>query len=207
MNVRSQVLSASLAIGVLFANAASAVPITLYGSYSHQDGLYDAGDDRGQVTCSVGCSGLLSSLPSGPYDSDVPNVLTADGFSTDSADLFYLANNSEAGELAFVNAVVDPDFVEGAHTDGGGATSFSFTSAALYILLKIGTSPDVALIWNTSGGEQTYSYTGYRAEGAGLSHYVEYGGPVSVPEPETFLLLAPGVLVMALRMRRRKVAA
>jgi hypothetical protein len=207
MSVRARIFSASLAIGVLFANAANAVPITLYGSYTNSTGLYDADDDRGQVTCSVSCEGLLSSLPSGSYGPDVPSVLTADGFSTDSADLFHLANNSEAGELAFVNAVIDPDFVSGAATDAGGASSFSFTSAALYILLKIGASPDIALIWNTSGGEQTYSYTGLRAEGAGLSHYVEFGGPVSVPEPETFLLLAPGVLLMALRMRRRKVAA
>src|SRR5262245_60019678 len=206
MTIRSQVLGVSLAIGVLFANAANAVPITLYGSYSQQSNTYDAADDRGLVTCSVACSGLLSSLPSGEYPPNVPSVLTNDGWSTSSADLFYLANNSEAGELAFVNAVIDPDFAQGTYTDGGGASSFSFTSAALYILLKIGTSPDIALIWNTSGGSQTYSYTAYRAEGAGLSHLVEYGGPVGVPEPETLLLLVPGVLAIVLRKRRRAVA-
>ena len=64
----------------------------------------------------------------------------------------------------------------------------------------------MALIWNTSGQEQTYSFLGYPKEGAGLSHITAYGGNVGVPEPETFLLLAPAVLAIALKLRRRKVA-
>src|SRR5688572_29727778 len=146
MTIRSHLLFASLAIGALFASAANAVPLTLYGSYSHKDGLYDADDDRGRLTCSLGCSGLTSSLVSGPYDADVPDVLTQSGFIAGAADLFYLANNSDAAELAFVNAVIDPDFWVSARTDTGGLSSYSFTSSALYILLKIGTNPDVALI-------------------------------------------------------------
>jgi hypothetical protein len=192
---------------MLFATAASAVPITLYGSYSQKDGLYDADDDRGQLSCSVGCSGLTSSLVSGHYDADVPDVLSQSGFSSEYADVFYLANNSDAAELAFVNAVINPDYATGVRTDTGGLSSYTFSSAAVYILLKIGATPDMALIWNTSGQAQTYSYLGFPQEGAGLSHITEYGGPTSVPEPETLLLLVPGVLALALRLRRRPAVA
>ena len=206
MTIRSHFVFASLAIGALFANAANAVPITLYGSYSQKDGLYDANDDRGQVSCSLGCSGLTSSLVSGPYDANVPDVTTQSGFSAVAADLFYLGNNSDAAELAFVNSVLDPDVAVGTRTDALGVSSYTFTSAALYLLLKIGTSPDAPLIWNMSGQAQTYSFLGYPREVSGLSHITEYGGNVGVPEPETLLLLGPAVLAIALKLRRRKVA-
>lgn len=207
MSIRSHFASATLAIGILFASAANAAPLTLYGSYSHKDGLYDATDDRGQLTCSLGCSGLTSSLQSGPYDANVPDVSSESGFSALYADLFYLANNSDASELAFVNAVLNPDVVAGTRTDTEGVSSYSFTSSALYLLLKIGTNPDVTLIWNTSGQAQTYSYLGFPQEGAGLSHITEYGRTVSVPEPATLVLLAMGLLAMTLTFRRRLAAA
>jgi len=207
MRLRSHFLAVLSAAGILLANAANAVPITLYGSYSQKDNFYDAADDRGQLLCSLACSGLTSSLPSGTYGSNVPGVATQSGFSSIAADLFYLANNSDATELAFVNSVLDPDYTMGARTDAGGATSFSFTSSALYILLKIGTSPDMALIWNTSGVAQTYSYTGFPKEGAGLSHVTEYGRTTKVPEPAAFLLLGTGLLAVGFARRRRAAAA
>ena len=207
MTTKTHLVSISLAIGILFANAANAVPITLYGSYSQKDDWYNAEDDRAQLDCSTSCSGLQSSLLTGSYDSVVPEVSTADGFSPGSADLFYLSSHSDSVETAFVNAVISPDLPTGVRTDTNNVLNFTFTSAAMYILLKIGTNPDVALIWNTSGQAQTYTYTGFTASGAGLGHVMEFGGPVSVPEPETLLLLLPGVAAMAMGMRRRKVAA
>ena len=126
MSIRSHFALCSLAVGALFANAANAVPITLFGSYSHKDGLYDASDDRGQLSCSLGCSGLTSSLLTGTYSADVPDVSTQSGFSSTSADLFYLANNSDASELAFVNAVLNPDVAAGTRTDTAGVSSYTF---------------------------------------------------------------------------------
>src|SRR5207342_1675028 len=127
-----------------------------------------------------------------------PNVSTATGFSAPNGDLFWLANNSLASETAFVNAVVDPDFATGTKTDVN-ASSFTFTSSAAYILLKIGADPNIALIHNTSGQEQTYTYSGFQGEGAGLSHYTTFGRSVTqqVPEPGSLALLGVGLLGVA----------
>ena len=81
-------VSASLAIGALFANAANANTITLLGDYTNNPGWYDAEAVRGTVGCTLTCEGLLSTLTTGPSASVVPDVTMTEGlFSTEFADL------------------------------------------------------------------------------------------------------------------------
>jgi hypothetical protein len=217
MKTRAGVLGALLAVGLISSNAANANLITFYGSYDSPPAgpqiTYDADDDRGTLLCgteaSLSCEGLLSDLPDGIYDPNVPGVDTADGFDSSAADLFVIGSSSDAAELAFVNAALaayNTSVSSGTKTDVN-QDSYTFTSSALYILFKIGTEPNYALIHNTTGGAVTYDYSALRQEGAGLSHITEFGGTVSVPEPHTSLLLGAGLLAMAFTWRRKKAKA
>jgi hypothetical protein len=140
-------------------------------------------------------------LATGIYEPGVPDATNADGWSGTAADAFYLANNSVASETEYVNAVAGTSFSTETKTDGGGVTSASFFSLAQYILIKFGADPNVVVIRNTSGVGQTYSWSGFEAEGGGLRHYTEFG-EVPIPLPAAGWLLLAGVGGLA-AMRRK----
>jgi hypothetical protein len=191
---------------------ASAATVTFFGSQSPAGAgqfTYDPNDDRAQLICSLGCDGLLSTQGAGtfPNSAPVPDISTANGFSGSAADLFDLANSSAATELAFVNSVVDPDFASGTKTDVN-LNSFTFVSSAAYILFKIGATPDYALIRNLFAGN-TFDFSAFAGEGAGLSHITEYGtvsGVIPLPAALPLFLTAFGGLAF-FGWRRRSGAA
>ena len=163
---------------------------------------YDASVARGTLECSISCEGLISWLPSGVYTANVPQVDTADGWSSNQADLFYLANNGIATELTFINEFAEPDYSNATKTPTGGVSNYDFMSSSEYELFKLGAGPNMFLIHNTSGLEQLYSYTGFSGLGSGLSHITSVAS-VSVPEPGSLALLGAGLFSIGL-IRRRK---
>ena len=202
------VAAAVVAGSGLMGSVSEASTLTAFGSSSPAGGgniNYDATDDRGTLACNLLCQGLLSNLATGgPYPKTMPDATTADGWSGTAVDAFALPNNNPSTEVGFVNAVLGTSFSAGTQVSGGGSELVSFASSAAYILLAIGTSPDMLLIWNSSGVEQTFTWTGFSGEGAGLSHYTEFG-MANVPLPAAgFLLIgAVGALGFAARRKRK----
>jgi hypothetical protein len=204
------IVAAVIVVGSgLMGSVSVASTLTAYGSYSSPPPgpsiTYDAGDDRGTLACNMVCEGLLSNLASGIYPATVPDASTADGWSGTAVDAFAIPSNSPTTEVGFVNAVLGTSFAAGTHVLGNSG-SMSFTSSAAYILIAIGQSPDMLLISNTSGVEQTFTWTAFDASGAGLSHYTEFG-MANVPLPAAGFLLfgALGGLGFIARRKRKAV--
>lgn len=203
-------VSGAMVVGM--ASGASATTLTFLGAYNPDPNgpqiTYVPDEERGSLTC-TSCTGLLSTLPGGVYDPDVPDASTHDGFSGTSADLFALANSNPDTELAFVNAVIDPDFATTSTqlTTGINNGNASFVTSAEYILFKIGASPDYALIHNTVANN-TFDYTAFSNEGAGLSHYVEFGSVSPVPLPAALSFMLTGLAGLGfLGWRKRSAVA
>ncbi|WP_136685946.1 VPLPA-CTERM sorting domain-containing protein [Falsirhodobacter xinxiangensis] len=181
-------MSQKFTIGAVFAAAflalssfgASAGTVLLQGSATGPDML------RGTLTCAPSCEGLL----------------TSGAYSMTRADVF-TAHPSKASELAFVNGKTGSMFEDLVKDEDPGN---SFTSAAAYILLKIGggNTFNVALIKNTSGGLLSFTYEGGKR--SGLSHVSEFGmatPPAPVPLPAAGGLMAAGMIALGLLRRRR----
>jgi hypothetical protein len=164
------------------ASGAGAATINLHGD---KENLYLL---RGMLQCSPSCEGLM-------FNGD---------FSTDRADLFTVQRPNPKKELNFVNGQTGEFFETSVKTEKPGKM---FSSAAAYILLKIGggNSFNEALIHNTSGGVLEFTYKPAKGTGSGLSHITEYGdaAPAPVPLPAAGGLLAAGMTGLLFLRRRR----
>lgn len=228
--MNTKALLAALALAALPA-AGSAATLNFLGDVTNgARGAknYVSATVRGTLTCAA-CAGLDSSQADNTgKPPTLPDAGDATGFSGATfADLFDLPNAGDATEVDFVDAVMaklfKPKFTTAVAKVLGTGGDLSFTSSAAYLLVKLGSGPNYALVKNTSQAKQSYAWAGAAGMGAGLSHYVEFGSvcqtgdsdcdgvidpvlppPPAVPVPAAGLLLATALGgLTALRRRRR----
>ena len=169
--------------GAVFASMASASTIRV-------DETYPGTVWRATVGCDFACEGLVNDAPT-----------TFDGA---NAKLYNLRNSGLGTETAWVNGLTGESYATGTKYAGNGG-DMSFTTSALYILLKTGVGPNTTLIHNTSGRALMISWTQV-GQGAGFSHYTEFGQVPQVPLPAAgFLLIGALGGLAALRRRTRAV--
>ena len=180
------------ALFAIAGSAASAATVDLYGASVGSPPEYDADALRGTIDCSA-CSGWTT------LDTwDIYGDMHSGPSSADPAD-----------EAVWVNGELGTSFDETAagaslNIDGTGS-DMTFTSSALYILVKLGMDPEYFLIRNDLGAPQTYTWT-MVGRGGGLSHYVEYGSVPHVPLPAAGFLLLGAIGGLGFVKRRRKSA-
>jgi len=152
------------------------------------------------------CAGLIEVLF---VEATTPGTAIFDSVAPFDADLVTLSGQSSQDEADWINLQtglsISKDDVEDGKTGvaAGAGDNFTLTTFAEWILLKIGTSPNVALIHNLAGNPLVINYSSESGSGAGLSHYTEIAA-VPLPAAGVLLIGALGGLV-ALR-RRRKIA-
>lgn len=175
----------SLGAALALAPANSATLVTF------QNGPDGGGIDRFEVTCTVACEGWL-------FDAE---MLGGDiGGLIDKHDQNYATGTGEAWEKNLLASIVGATLTY--VKDESGTTSFF--SDALYHLFRIGKSPDVGLLVNTSGVAQSYAFSPFEGTGSGLSHVAEYGTVPPIPLPPAALLFLTGLAGMGLLTRRRR---
>lgn len=226
MNIRLGLSAALLGASLMVGGAAGAATLDILGSakLNGQGANYTSTTLSAILTCSLGCQGIDSTAVTNTTDPlalPTPGTINTvtpyvDGYS----DLFIDGNSSSpANEASFVKAITGVEFSAVAQKTTGIVTSnpvnpgdpvkgsASFTTSALYILLKIGNEPNLTIIKNTGGPDNLFTYTPKASQGAGLSHYSEFGtaggGNFDVPLPAGLPLLLSGVGVMAFVARRK----
>ncbi|WP_210879734.1 VPLPA-CTERM sorting domain-containing protein [Roseovarius autotrophicus] len=192
-SIRNILASAVVAAGALSAGSAIAATIPITNS---TDGV-----QRADLTCDLLCEVLYTEFVDG--DPVINSV-----FSNVEGRLFSVGNSAQA-EADWVNANTGSDFSkdEGFKTELSGTQNgddFTFSTDALFILLKIGRDPETTLVKNLSGGLLELRWESLPGQGAGLSHYTEFGvAPIPVPAAGILLLTALGGLGFAARRRRK----
>lgn len=181
----------SAAAIALFAMSAPAftTPISVYNDGTTTDTLRFT---LGCGSADGSCAGALEVL------------ISPSTFDPTNGSLFDLANSSPATEAAFVDANTGATFTTGTQVQAGDAATYEFSTSAEYFTIKIGERPNNALFHNLDGTLDLF-FQETTGTGSGISHYTEFGGGMSVPEPAELGVFGLGLLLIGgfLGLRRR----
>ena len=146
--------------------------------------------ERLTITCNL-CEGWI-----GPLDTD---------FSASLGDMFDINGGNPTDETNAVNAILGTSFGTGTKTETGLGDSVTVTSSAEYLLLKVGQTPDYAII--KLNGDSSFDFAAYDGTGSGLSHYLEFGQGMrtAVPVPAAVWLFGTALIGFVGVSRKRKV--
>ena len=161
--------------------------------------VYNDGTTTDTLRFTLGC---------GSADGDCAGLLEVliapSTFDPTTGSLFDLGNASPATEAAFVDANTGETFTTGTQTQVGGGETFAFFTSAEYFTIKIGRDPNYALFHNLDGTLDLF-FQATTGTGSGFSHYTEFGGGTSVPEPADLGVFGLGLLLIGgfVGLRRR----
>lgn len=182
-------VAAAAAMSLVAVTSASANMITVGGT--------------AMITCTPSCQaivgGSITDMP-GPGLTGTMGML-----SNMTADRYEFNPDSPEETATALNILAGTMFTTGDRDDtlGAGADdAFSFTTAALWIAMKLGNTQ--IFLFNNSGGDLTIDWDRKGLRGAGLSNITEFGETV-IPVPGAIWLMGAGLAGLGFT-RRRKVA-
>lgn len=155
------------------------------------------------VSCSPSCAGIVGGSITFSPSLGVTGG-TAGSLSNTAADLYGFSPSNAAEEAKALNVLAGTNFSTGTQTDTGSASSFSFSTVASWIALKIGNQH--FFLQNTAGPVTLFinylKASGPAGAGGGLSHYTEFGNVV--PVPGAIWLMGAGLAGLGFAQRRKK---
>lgn len=179
-----RVLAAAAAMSVAGIATASANVITIGGAAT--------------VTCTPSCQAIVGGTI---VDNPGPGLTgTAGSLSSTIGDRYDFSPSNPTEEALALNVLAGTSFAPGTQTDTGGVGSFSFTTTAAWIALKLGSG--TVFIFNAVGALDI-TYAANRLAGGGLSHYTEFGESDVVPVPGAIWLMGAGLAGIGFARRRQ----
>lgn len=179
-----RMIAAAAAVSFVAVTSASANVVTIGGTAT--------------VTCTPSCQaivgGSIVDMP-GPGLSGTMGML-----SSMTADRYEFSPASEAEEALALNVLAGTSFTTGIRDNSVMDSVFSFTTSALWVALKLGSS--TIFILNDSGGSLTVDWARNGLRGAGLSHITEFGETV-IPVPGAIWLMGAGLAGLGFTRRRK----